>query len=140
MRALHQFCLAFLLMAPACLLTLSLVISNAISISVRERQLEFAVMKVLGFQPRQILALVLVEAVLIGTVSGFLSAAMTYGAINGIWGGLPFRIAFFPKFAVPIAALWWGAAMGATTAFVGSFVPAWKARTVKVADVFARVT
>ena len=128
------------LMAPACLLTLSLVISNAISISVRERQLEFAVMKVLGFRPGQILAMVLVEAMLIGTLSGLLSAVLTYAAVNGIWGGLPFRIAFFPKFAVPLDALWWGAAMGASTAFVGSFLPAWKARSVKVADVFARVT
>ncbi len=128
------------LMAPACLLTLSLVISNAISISVRERQLEFAVMKVLGFRPGQILAMVLVEALLIGTLSGLLSAVLTYAAVNGIWGGLPFRIAFFPKFAVPLDALWWGAAMGASTAFVGSFLPAWKARSVKVADVFARVT
>lgn len=127
------------LMAPACLLTLSLVISNAISISVRERQLEFAVMKVLGFRPTQILVLVLTEALLIGAVSGFLSAAMTYAGINGM-GGLPFRIAFFPKFAVPLEALWWGPAMGSLTAFAGSVVPAWRARTVKVSDVFARVT
>ncbi len=128
------------LMTPACMLVLSLVISNAISISVRERQLEFAVMKVLGFHPNQILLLVLIEALLVGVLSGLLSAALTYGLVNGIWGGLPFRIAFFPKFAVPIDALWWGAAMGAATAFVGSFYPAWQARSVKVSDVFARVT
>ena len=128
------------LVAPACMLTLSLVISNAISISVRERQLEFAVMKVLGFTPTQILLLVLTEALLVRTLSGVLSGGLTYAAINGIWGGLPFRIAFFPKFAVPLAALWWGAAMGAGTALVGSFQPAWTARTVKVSDVFARVT
>lgn len=128
------------LMTPACLLTLSLVISNAISISVRERQMEFAVMKVLGFQPNHILALVLIEALLIGTLSGVLSAGLTYGVVNGVWGGLPFRIAFFPKFAVPLSALWWGAAMGAGTALLGSFRPAWTARSVKVSDVFARVT
>ncbi len=39
------------LLAPAILLTLSLVIANAISISVRERRLEFAVLRVLGFRP-----------------------------------------------------------------------------------------
>jgi len=127
------------LMAPACGLVLALVISNAISISVRERQQEFAVMKVLGFSPRMILTLVLAEALLVGTLSGLLSAGLTYGIINGM-GGLPFRIAFFPKFSVPLAALWWGAAMGAATSFFGSIVPAWNARSVKVADVFARVT
>jgi putative ABC transport system permease protein len=128
------------LMSPACALVLGMVIMNAISISVRERQMEFAVMKVLGFSPNQILGLVLIEAMLVGTLAGLLSAALTYGIINGAWGGLPFRIAFFPKFAVPLAALWWGAAMGAGTAFAGSLFPALQARSVKVAEVFSRVT
>lgn len=127
------------LLAPACMLVLSLVISNAISISVRERRTEFAVLKVLGFLPGQILTLVLGEALLVGTISGFLSAGLTYIVINGIWGGLPFPIAFFPKFAVPLHCLWWGALMGSATAFAGSFFPAWSARNVRVSDVFAKV-
>lgn len=127
------------LLAPACIATLSLIISNAISISVRERQTEFAVMKVLGFRPSQILLFVLTEALLIGTLSGVLSAAMTYGAINYGMGGLPFQIAFFPRFLVPIDCLWWGAAMGAGTAFAGSVIPAWSAQSVNVANVFAKV-
>ncbi len=128
------------LMAPACMLVLSLVISNAISISVRERQMEFAVMKVLGFRPGQIEMIVLAEALIIGVSFGFLSAAMTYGVVNGYMGGLPFRIAFFPKFSVPTDALWWGPAMGTLTALAGSYGPARSARHVKVSDVFARVT
>ena len=127
------------LLAPACMIVLSLVISNAISISVRERRTEFAVLKVLGFLPWQILTLVLAEALLIGTLSGLASAGLAYGVINGVWGGLPFPIAFFPKFAVPVNCLWWGAAMGAVTAFAGSFFPAWSARGVRVSDVFAKV-
>jgi len=127
------------LLAPACIATLSLIISNAISISVRERQKEFAVMKVLGFRPMQILLFVLVEALLVGTIAGVLSAAMTYGAINYGMGGLPFQIAFFPRFLVPISCLWWGAAMGAGTAFAGSVIPAWSAQSVNVANVFAKV-
>jgi putative ABC transport system permease protein len=127
------------LLAPACMLVLSLVISNAISISVRERRTEFAVLKVLGFLPWQILTLVLTEALLIGTLSGLLSAGLAYGVINGVWGGLPFPIAFFPKFAVPINCLWWGAAMGAATAFAGSFIPALSARGVRVSNVFSKV-
>jgi putative ABC transport system permease protein len=127
------------LLAPACMLVLSLVISNAISISVRERRTEFAVLKVLGFLPWQILTLVLAEALLIGTLSGLMSAAATYVFCNQVWGGLPFQVAFFPVFRVPESCLWWGAAMGAATAFVGSFIPAWSARNIRVADVFAKV-
>lgn len=128
------------LLAPACGIVLGLVILNAISISVRERRTEFAVMKVLGFVPTQIMSLVLGEALLIGTLSGLFSAAMAYLIINGVWGGLPFPIAFFPKFAVPISCLWWGAKWGAITAFLGSFFPALTACAVKVSDVFAKVT
>ncbi len=54
------------LLAPACLVSLTLVIANAISISVRERRLELAVLKVLGFRPSQILILVLGESLFLG--------------------------------------------------------------------------
>jgi putative ABC transport system permease protein len=131
------------LLAPAILVTLSLVISNSISISVRERRTELAVLKVLGFRPNQILFLVLGEAVLIGALSGFLSAALTYGIVNFPqpygFGGIKFPIAFFAAFLIPLDALWWGPALGAGTAFLGSVVPAMAARSVKVSEVFARV-
>ena len=55
-------------------MSLSLVIANAISISVRERRMELAVMKVLGFRPLQILVLVLGESLLLGVTAGFVAA------------------------------------------------------------------
>ncbi|MBL9091385.1 MAG: ABC transporter permease [Planctomycetaceae bacterium] len=127
------------LLAPAIMLTLASVIANAISISVRERQLEFAVMKVLGFRPNQLLALVLGESLVLGTAAGFASAALTYYVVNDVYGGLKFPIAFFGAFYIPIEALYWGPLIGVGTAFVGSFMPAWTARSVKVSDVFAKV-
>lgn len=127
------------LLSPAILATMSLVVANAISISVRERMTEMAVLKVLGFPPWQILTLVLGEALLIGTISGALSAGIAYGYIDFVMGGFKFPIAFFPSFFIPKAALWWGPVIGAVTAAVGSIVPAWSARTVKVSEVFSKV-
>lgn len=127
------------LLAPAILVTLALVIANAISISVRERQAEFAVLKVLGFRPWQILVLVLGEALLVGIVAGLASAGGTWLIVNEVAGGIPFPIAFFPKFMIPTAAWWWGLAVGGGTAFLGSFLPAWNACRVKVSEVFSRV-
>lgn len=127
------------LLSPAILFTLSLVISNSISISVRERRLEFAVLKVLGFQPWQILMLVLCEALIIGTLAGVISAGGTYLLVNYVFGGLKFPIAFFPVFLISPHAWWWGLVIGAGTSFVGSIGPAWSARTVKVAEVFAKI-
>lgn len=126
-------------LVPAILVTMTLVVTNAISISVRERRPEMAVLKVLGFGPGQILFLVLGEALLIGSLSGFTSASLTYLLISHVIGGIKFPIAFFPAFFVPINAMWWGLSLGAGTALAGSIVPAWSARTVKVSEVFSKV-
>jgi putative ABC transport system permease protein len=123
------------LLSPAVLVTMALVVANAISLSVRERRTELAVMKVLGFRPGQILLLVLGEAVLIGVLSGVLSTALSYGMVN--WA---LRSVNPMPMAIPAAALWWGPALGAGTALAGSLVPALNACRVKVAEVFARVT
>ena len=128
------------LLAPAILITLSLIIANAISISVRERRMEFAVMKVLGFRPWQIMILVLGEALLIGTLAGIASAGITYMFVNWYLGGIRFPIAFFGEFFIPERAILWGFLVGAGTAVFGSLVPAWNACRVKVSEVFAKVT
>jgi putative ABC transport system permease protein len=124
---------------PAILITLSLVIATAISLSVRERRIEMAVLKVLGYGPTHIMLMVLAEALLIGTLSGFLSAGCTYLFVNNVLGGIKFPIGFFPAFRIPPAALWWGPSLGAVTALVGSIVPAWSARSIKVSEVFAKL-
>jgi putative ABC transport system permease protein len=134
------WCVEYLLV-PVILVIQTLVMANAIGISVRERREEIAVLKVLGFRPRQILVLVVGEPLLLGALSGLLSAALTFAAVNSIWGGVPFQDVdeFFPDFPVPVHAFWWGLAAGSFTAFVGSFLPAWSASSVKVSEVFARV-
>ena len=100
---------------------------------------EVAVLKVLGFRPGQIMVLVLGEALLIGIVSGIVSAGGSWFVVNQLAGGIPFPIAFFPKFMIPADAWWWGLAVGGGTAFLGSFIPSWTACRVKVSEVFARV-
>jgi putative ABC transport system permease protein len=127
------------LLSPALIISMALVIANAISISVRERRTEMAVLKVLGFRPWQILALVLGEAMLLGVISGLLSASLTYWLINIVMGGFKFPIAFFPAFLISPNAFWWGAGIGGLAAFAGSIVPAWSARSVRVSEVFSKV-
>ncbi len=127
------------LAAPAILITMALVIAASISISVRERRAEMAVLKVLGFRPSQVMLLVLGEALLVGAVCGILVGGGTWLIVNQVYGGIPLQIGFFPAFRVPIDAWWWGAGIGIFTALAGSLIPAWSARTVKVAEVFAKV-
>jgi len=96
-------------------------------------------LKVLGYRPWQLLVLVLGESLLLGAGAGLVSSAGTFVVVNWVMGGFPFQIAFFDTFFIPADALWWGAAVGAGTSLAGSLVPAWSARRVKVADVFAKV-
>ena len=118
---------------------MSLVMAMAISINVRERRTEMAVLKVLGFSPGRILAIVLGEALVVGVLSGLISAALSYGLVHGVMGGIPFQIAFFAVWDILPDALWWGILFGAVTSLLGSIVPAWGARNVKVSEVFAKV-
>jgi putative ABC transport system permease protein len=127
------------LVVPLMMIVMTMVMAVAISITVRERRMEMAVMKVLGYRPNQILLLVIGEALFIGAMSGFLAALVTYVGFNQIWGGIPFRIAFFPVFRIPEVSLFWGLAIGTFTAFAGSIIPAWTARGVKVSEVFSKV-
>lgn len=127
------------LLAPAIIITLTVVISNALSISVRERRKEMAVLKVIGFQPNQIIFLVLGEAIFLGVTAGAISSIGTYYFVNRVLGGIPFQIAFFSSFPVLDGALWWGAAIGFITSFAGSILPALSTRSIKVVDVFSKV-
>src|SRR5438552_3366596 len=59
-------------LVPGSMLSMVLLIGNAISLNVRERTEELAVLKVLGFRPWQLVVLVLGEALLLGACSGLL--------------------------------------------------------------------
>src|SRR4029077_9024569 len=96
-----------------------LVMANAISIGVRERRTEMAVLKVLGFQPRHVLALVLGEAVLVGLLAGGMAAFLSWFGI----GNLKIQVAFFGAFIVPWRALVYGPALGVIVALLGSLGP-----------------
>jgi putative ABC transport system permease protein len=122
------------ILAPAMLVIMSLVVANAISISVRERRTEMAVLKVLGFQPWHVAGMILGEALLVGAIAGAMSTLLTWGLL----GNFKFQIAFLGAFIVPKEVLVLGPTLGMFVAFVGSVGPALSAKNVRVAEVFAR--
>jgi putative ABC transport system permease protein len=121
------------LLSPALVAALTLILANAIGLSVRERRTELAVLKVLGYRPGPILGLVLGEAALLGVVGGGVSAGFTYLVVNQGLGSINSLLNL-----IPTQALWWGPALGALAALAGSLLPAWSASRVCVAEVFAR--
>lgn len=123
------------ILVPSMIGIMSLVVANAISISVRERRTEMAVLKVLGFQPRHVMLLVLGEALLVGFLAGAMSSCLAWGML----GSFKFQIMFFGAFFVPLKAMLYGPLLGMAVAFAGSIGPALTAKNVRVAEVFARV-
>jgi putative ABC transport system permease protein len=123
------------ILVPAMIGIMSLVVANALSISVRERRTEMAVLKVLGFAPRHVLLIVLGEAVLVGFLGGGMSALMAWGLL----GNVKFQIMFFGAFFVPANSLVYGPLLGMAVSFAGCIGPALAAKNVRVAEVFARV-
>jgi putative ABC transport system permease protein len=123
------------ILTPAMVGIMCLVIANAIGIGVRERRTEMAVLKVLGFQPRHVLILVLGEAVLVGILAGGMAAFLCWAML----GNFKFQVAFFGAFFVPTMALVYGPLLGTGVAVAGSVGPARSAKDVKVAEVFAKV-
>jgi putative ABC transport system permease protein len=124
------------------LIDMVIVLSNSISVATRERKVEMAVLKVLGFEPRAIMVLVIGEATLIGAASGLFGASLAWScsklAVHGVvTNSVLTRI--FLLFPIRIEMLLWGVLMGAFVGFAGSVLPAWNARAVKVSDVFAKI-
>ena len=125
------------------LLDMIVVLANSISVVTRERRMELAVLKVLGFEPFTILLLVLGEATLVGALSGLVGTALAWFCSTLVlyevippsgWTTL------FVLFPVRVSAFLPGTLLGAAVGCLGSILPAWGARQVKVADVFAKIT
>ena len=123
------------------LIDMVIVLSNSISMTVRERRRELAIFKILGFRPWFLLAMVVGEAMLVGAASGLLGAGSTYllSLLNSL-GRLPVRIDFLLQFPIPLKFVLHGLAIGALVAFFGSIIPAFHARRVRVVEAFSNVS
>jgi len=127
---------------PAIVGIMCLVIGITITIGVRERWTEMAVMKVLGFQPWQVMGMIVSEAVLIGLFGGMLSTWCVYflpRIISWINRTVDGKFNFFDNFKMEWIILLLGPLLGMTVGVIGAALPSWNARKVKVSEVFAQV-
>jgi putative ABC transport system permease protein len=124
-------------LVPGSMFSMVLLISNAISLNVRERTKELAILKVIGFRPVHLLVLVLGEALLLGAGSGLVAGVLIYWIANTYFSGI--TIGGSDPFPVPWQAVLWGGSVGGATALIGSVFPAWTACSVRASQVFARV-
>ena len=114
--------------------TILLVTANTMSMAVRERRTEIAVLKTLGFGGRQVMGLIVAEALLIGAAGGALGLAGTewaLWALNRAPGQTVLGIAHLElRPAVALA----GVAVALGLGFAAGFVPAFGAYRARVTE------
>jgi putative ABC transport system permease protein len=130
--------LAFLLngIGVAVTFTILLVTANTMSMALRERRTEIAVLKTLGFTGRHVMGLILAESLLLGALGGGLGLVFGWAAIHAL-PGVPFIgdvVRAFPDFGLSpvVAGLGFGNAL-----FLGvlaGFVPAYLAFRSRITE------
>jgi putative ABC transport system permease protein len=119
--------------------TILLVTANTMSMAVRERRTEIAVLKTLGFTSAQVMGLVVAEALLLGLSGGILGVGGTRGAFwmldhrpGLMMPGMPAL-----ELRLPIALLGLGVAV--LLGFAAGFMPAWGAYRARVTEMLRMI-
>lgn len=121
--------------------TILLVTANTMSMAVRERRNEIAVLKTLGFSSGLVMALILAEALAMAIIGGGLGVFLSRGAINAL-PGIPFIgdvVRGFPDFGLQprIAAL--GLSGALLLGLMAGFVPALLAYRARITDMLRQL-
>jgi putative ABC transport system permease protein len=122
--------------------TILLVTANTMSIAVRERQQEIGVLKTLGFPSGLVMALILVEALLLGVMGGALGLFFAYGAIMAL-PNIPFGVGDvvrqFPGLGLSPKIVTYGLGTALLLGLLAGFVPALLAYRARITDVLRQV-
>ncbi len=122
-----------LLISGAVVFTLSLVTISTMSMAIRERFRELAVLKALGFQRRELFAFILAES--FGLAA--LGALLGVGGAWGLWTHLDLQkltSGFLIYFEVTPRIMAWGAAVAALMGVVAALPPAWQTARMSVTE------
>ena len=116
-----------------------LVTANTMSMAVRERRTEIAVLKTLGYTSAQVMGLILAEALLLGALSGALGLGGTQlilWALNRVPGTTLAGLSAV-ELRLPVALLGFGAAL--LLGLAAGFMPAWSAYRARITDTLRTV-
>src|SRR5438093_4088692 len=119
------------------LFTIILVAANTMAMSIRERTGEIAILKTLGFTSRDVLGVLIAESALIalaGGLLGSLGARYLLGAVDF----QTYTAGFIQAFDVKWETVMLAAAISLAVAFGSTFIPAWNASRLQIADAVRR--
>jgi len=121
--------------------TILLVTANTMSIAIRERRQEIAVLKTLGFSSALVLTLILTEALLIGAIGGLIGLGLS--ALLMKW--LPNApmigdvVATYPNFGLSAATSAFGMGVALLLGLLAGFFPAMSGYRSRIAEALRQV-
>jgi putative ABC transport system permease protein len=121
--------------------TILLVTANTMSMAVRERRNEIAVLKTLGFPSRLVMMLILAEAIALAALGGAIGVFLSRGAIS-VLPGLPFigdAVRGFPDFGLQPRIVALGLSGAIVLGLFAGLVPALLAYRAKITDMLRQV-
>jgi putative ABC transport system permease protein len=121
--------------------TILLVTANTMSIAVRERQQEIGVLKTLGFPSGLVMALILIEALLLGLMGGALGLILAGGAIHAL-PNVPFIgdvVRQFPGLGLSPKIVSYGLGAALLLGLLAGLVPALLAYRARITEVLRQV-
>ena len=121
--------------------TILLVTANTMSIAVRERQQEIAVLKTLGFSSALVMLLILSEALLLGLMGGLLGILIARGII-AVLVNVPFLgdvLRGFPNLGLSASIATLGVGIALLLGLLAGFIPALMAYRARITDALRQV-
>lgn len=122
------------------LFIMTMILSNTIAMGVRERTREYGVLRALGFLPKHIVRLVLVESMLIGAVTGALGVGLAYPLVERGLGRFLTENAgnVFPRFQISPTTVVVAACAAIVLSIAAALIPALRASRLSILDALRR--
>jgi putative ABC transport system permease protein len=114
--------------------TILLVTANTMSMAVRERRREIAVLKTVGFGSAQVMGLILAEALMLGAVGGALGVGGALWAISALNRAPGQTVLGFSHLVLTPEVALFGVAVAVGLGLCAGFLPAWGAYRARVTE------
>ncbi|MCA3041131.1 MAG: FtsX-like permease family protein [Rhodocyclaceae bacterium] len=108
------------------------VVANTMAMTARERIAEYATLKVLGFSPGYVAALIFGEAMVLAFLGAGIGILLTFPMASG-FANSPAGAAF-ASFAVSASTVWLQVACAIALGVIAALVPGWRSARVKIVD------
>lgn len=115
------------------------ILANTLSMNVRERAREYAVLRALGFGSRQLVTLVAGEALLLGLGGTLLGLGISYPLIQGVIGPVLKEALQFPPIEIPLRVLLTALGAGLGVSLLSAALPLRRLLQLEVVPALRRV-